>query len=134
MLRRLLVLLAALAVSCAVAQEEEAPSRFGVGVPLSFFQGGQVYCKVSYDTGVAQEVAFRSLCYLERNLIEIAGFRFSVAARVDMTPTLRTTPTVLIDYVDKTWFTGLEVGYSLTNNLGWYSAFYLGLTFPRSSP
>lgn len=133
MYRRLLILLTALTLaSFAVGQEEEAP--LNVSLPLALLEGGQVYCKVSYDTGIAPEVAFRSLCYVERNLLEFGGLRFGVAARVDMTPTLRTTPTVLIDFTDETWFTGLEAGYSFTNNPGWYGAFYIGLTFPRSSP
>lgn len=121
------VLLLALGVAFAQADEGAPPATSPYAVLLS---GGQAYCKASYDAGLPPELAVRALCYAELNVLDADAWRLAIATRFDFTPSFRTTPMVLLDYTQETWFAGLEMGYSLTGGSGWYVGTYVGLPLP----
>jgi hypothetical protein len=128
-----LALLAALALSSAVAQEAP-PSKapwFSVLADV-VLSGGSSYCKASYDAGVPPQQAVRALCYAEYNLLQLGGVRLGTALRFDLSPVVRTTPLLLLDYTGESWFIGIEAGYTFVNQPGGYVGIYFGLTLPAT--
>ena len=134
-MRLLLVLLALVSLGAALAQEEGEPAELvspGVIATLGshLLGGGTVYCKFSYDGAMPLEWRGRSLCYAEYNLLQWGPARFNVATRFDFLPSLRTTPLVMLDFGQESWFAGVETGFSFGQPGGFYVGGYFGATLP----
>lgn len=102
-------------------------------LPNLFLNGGSVYCKASYDSGLLDPIRF--LCYGDYNLAELGPVRTSFGVRFDILPVVRTTPMLMFDYTADDWFAGLETGASFeidNQQLGWYVGTTFGIRLPAA--